>query len=152
MGRIERRSICGITITNNLSTLSLVNIYEFYDSGREGELVPPAIRPEGLVLDGNNRVVIADVFGRTELDFYVAEDENDLMTEQMFPHAPADVLRWMNGNIDSRYDLVRSGLIRRNNIQRMRSGYPFLKDVETAREYLREFKARYNKPTFPIPE
>lgn len=134
MGRIVERETASLIATDGIRYRSLADIFGFYFAGRHEDLAPPAVRPDGKILDGNNRSVAAHVFGRASIKVYEAQDREDLMTAELFPHAPDGVLADMNANILYWYD-CSSGTA----LEKLVTGYEWLKDEKTAAKFLKEW-------------
>ena len=146
MGSIVERDTAGLIVTDRIRYSSLANIFGFYFAGKEGNLAPPAVRPQGRIIDGNNRSVTALVFGRTPIKVYEAQGQEDLMTKDLLPYVPQEVLDSMN-----RLILYRTDYSNCTELKKFVAQYDWLKDEKTAKEHVKNWMNYYCYAAQPYP-
>ena len=120
---------------------SLISLLGLYLNKEEGKLIPPIVRdsPIGLVtLDGRHRLLLEDLFGKQEVNLYLANSERDFMPTDLFPDSIEQVSE-SNLNL-FRYNLAMpiaqrlkdNGI---NTYRDLRSTISHLKSLQTARSY-----------------
>jgi hypothetical protein len=84
----------------------LSRAYNYYKKG--GFPTPPIVREhqgDFFQIDGNHRLTITDLFGES-VKVYVPEDDDDILTRELFPNSNSDFLQETNNVIKARYNFV----------------------------------------------
>jgi len=127
---------------------SMINVLGHHFSGTESQLMPTTVRDSDiglLQIDGRHRAICEDLFGTGNVSVYLVDGEQDHISEEEFPQIDVKAIEDANRVISYRYQESRRDAIRLKDkgivtYRDLRSRLPFLKDVETAREFYKQNK------------
>lgn len=98
-----------------------------------------------IAIDGHNLLAVYDLLGE-EIEVYVARDENDELTEEVFSNFSSESLLSRNRDLKEKYNFIEA---KKDSFSELRDKYPYLKDFETAKEYYQKNREAFIREFFP---